>query len=264
MFRFPHPDPQVRRCLRALLLAAVYLSLPMAIAQVLLGFYYPGDLASNLLVTGLWAAAILLLGAGLRLAGPGAACGVTLGVLHSSFLARVADAGLRDFHGQGFSRSFFYHFEWNALQIAIQEYPWVSIAVAVTMALFSWRWLALGWSGAKTPPARIIALGALMAGCGSAYLLMTSSWGHLPLQGFTRELRAYHRTPSLTAYSAADQKALNRYGIRPIHRRSNAIQAEAPPQPLNLITIYLESVNFGFTRRGGSPRWRRSNTPRTN
>jgi len=244
IFKFP---------LGACLLATAYLLLPVGIALHRLGSHYPGGLLANVLATGALAACVLLVGGGINYFSAWAARLATLAVLHGCFLARVADTGLRDFHGRGFTRAFFYHFEWGALRIANQEYPWVLPGLLLAMAVFSWCWIRIWGRLGRFTPQQVMGVGSLVLLTALGTVLLPSPWSYLPAFRFFKELQAYYWTPRVATYSAAERGILEQYGIQLIEHRSNAIEARRPPEPLNLITIYLESVNFVFTERGGSP-----------
>jgi hypothetical protein len=252
LFRGADAAPWPLRWFAISLLPGVYLGIPVVIGHVGLGAYYPGGLISNLSAAWLLAAGLLLLAMGLHALGSRIVNLIGLMAFHAAFLARVADLGLRDFHGQGFSREFFYHFQWSALRIALQEYSRVAGCTLLFMALFTWGWIHFSRTKAGPPLSRAGMLAALGSGLMVLTALAAVPLGHFPLQGFARQLMAYHLTPSPTSYRAADPALLAHYGIQFIAQRSNEIEAAAAPDPPNLITIYLESVNLAFTRRGGA------------
>jgi sulfatase-like protein len=182
--------------------------------------------------------------------------------LHIDFLLRCGEVALMYQFDIGYSSLFFYHLQWQSVQLAFSQY-WELIAAALLMvAAADWVLRSLlsdeRWSS-KAISARVAVALVVLFGVRSGYVLHRE-WRRLPEDFASASLAVNWRTYleeqdgfARVDLSPKESAYLRTLGIGLRRLRAGARPSLPPAQPLNLLTIYLEGFQANFTQAGHGP-----------
>lgn len=170
--------------------------------------------------------------------------------LHAEFAAGVIEAGALYHVGVGFSPLFFHHADWAAVTIALRQHRWLIVAGIVTMIgmdrLLSWT---LRQQHTFSTTARwALVIVALFGVRSIERLYVDGVTQESPVLGLAVNLRDYANRRAVTAnlrVLESERDVLRELGVAPLgaHYQSTLV----PPEPLNLITIFIEGGQANFS-----------------
>lgn len=174
-----------------------------------------------------------------------------LGVLYI-FLSNSALLGLLVFSGQGFTNEVFYHFEPVAFKVAWDEY---ATAIVIGASLLAVVLGALIGTFVRSAPGKAFSLRDKWLQAASLAVLVFTL-GQTPAYGLVSAYIEYRSYESeTTVFTFADYLPFQKAGIlnsTEVLKKSD-LAVTPPPQPKNLLLIYLESFNHGLSEHPDYP-----------
>ncbi len=172
-------------------------------------------------------------------------------------IVSMIEAGVFDFTGQGFNEEFFFHFEAQAIKVALEEYFWAVILVSLGLLLIIGILFSLAKSINYNSSFLLMFLGLFCMTVAAPY----SSLGNL-FASWQKYQHNEFKNFELKNFDRKNIKHFQSLNIINAHQPSSLFnfKASASGNSKNLILVYLESFNYGFLNHPKYPEL----TPRIN